>query len=155
MLVFFCERQNSLYLQAGECKKSETTSATDKFLPEGKPGQYLRFRGAHMDPHLWWSAQTNTGLEGRQPSTFLLGMSHLGEDITLYSESSAWGTWVAQLLKYLPSTQVMIPGPWDPAPRGALSAQQGICFLLSDDPFPRPLLLRSLPLSQIHVFIHT
>ena len=32
------------------------------------------------------------------------------EDLTL------WGTWVAQLVKWLPSAQVMIPASWDRVP---------------------------------------
>ena len=35
-------------------------------------------------------------------------------------KGKGWGVWVAQLVKQLPSPQVMIPGSWDQAPSQAL-----------------------------------
>ena len=58
------------------------------------------------------------------------------------------GTWVAQMVKHLPSAQVMIPGSLDQAPRVGLPAQWGACFSFSL--CPAPLFVRVLSLSQIN-----
>ena len=41
-----------------------------------------------------------------------------------------WGTWVAQLVKWLALAQVMISGSWD-QPGVGLPTQWGVCFSLS------------------------
>ena len=41
-----------------------------------------------------------------------------------YFQNKARGTWVAQLVKPLPSGQVMIPGSWDPAPHRVLRSEK-------------------------------
>ena len=55
------------------------------------------------------------------------------------------GAWVAQMVKHLPSAQVMIPGSWDRALHRA-SCLEG--SLLLPHPHPHPLLFRLLVLCR-------
>jgi len=60
-----------------------------------------------------------------------------------------WGAWVAQMVKHLPSAQVMIPGSWDQALCPAPCSAGSLLLLL---PLP-PLLFFfsfSLPLKSIN-----
>ena len=58
----------------------------------------------------------------------------------------SWDTWVAQLVKRLPSAQVMIPASWDRVPHRAPCSAGSLLL-----PLPLPAILsacaRSLPLS--------
>ena len=47
-----------------------------------------------------------------------------------FNKCAKQGTWVSQLVKHLPFTQVVIPGSWIQAPHQALCSA-GICFSLS------------------------
>ena len=58
------------------------------------------------------------------------------------------GTWVAQLVKCLPSAQMMIPGSWDRAPLGSLLSGQPAS--LSPSIPPTCTLWLSLSLCQIN-----
>ena len=42
-----------------------------------------------------------------------------GKYIISLSVYEIWGAWVAQLVKHLPSTQVMVSGSWDQVPHQA------------------------------------
>ena len=60
-----------------------------------------------------------------------------------------WGIWVAQLVKHLPLTQVMISGSWGPAPHWApCSAGSLFLPLLLHLPSLPPFVLFSLPHSR-------
>ena len=64
------------------------------------------------------------------------------------------GTWVARLVKHLPSAQIMISGLWDGLPHviNTWHAEKGVCVSLCL--FPSPLLWGSL-LSLAHsAFFH-
>ena len=50
------------------------------------------------------------------------------DTLAVMKKVHTWGAWVAQLVRHLPSTQVIIPGSWDPED-SLLS--RGVCFSLS------------------------
>ena len=64
----------------------------------------------------------------------------------MHNKEKYRGTWVAQLVKHLPSDQVMIPWSSDGALLG-LPAQRGVCFSLSLSLCPSPKLMLSCFLS--------
>jgi len=64
---------------------------------------------------------------------------------SLSRKNKITGAWVAQLVKRLPSAQVMVPGSWDGAPHWAPCLAGGLLL-----PLPLPLLVFLLSFCQIN-----
>ena len=75
--------------------------------------------------------------------------STTAEDLGLLRIDRMWGAWVAQLVKRLPSAQVMVPGSWDRAPHRA-PCSAGSLLLPPPLPATLPTCALSLSLCQIN-----